>query len=35
MKKYESPAIVVDLLDTADVITASTTWDTPEENPNE
>ena len=35
MKKYEAPALVVDLLDTADVITASTHFYGPEENPYE
>lgn len=35
MKKYEAPALVIDLLDAADVITASTHFDIPEENPYE
>lgn len=35
MKKYEAPEVRVDTFAIEDVMTASTTWDTPEENPNE
>ena len=35
MKKYETPALVVDMLDATDVITASTHFDIPKENPYE